>query len=32
MKITQGIKIEENKVTATISVAELGDATRDSVT
>ena len=32
MKITHGIKIEENKVTATISVAELGDATRDSVT
>ena len=32
MKITQGIKIEENKVTATISVAELGDSTRDAQT
>ena len=32
MKITQGIKIEENKVTATISVSELGDSTRDSQT
>ena len=32
MKITHGIKIEENKVTATISVAELGDSTRDAQT
>lgn len=32
MKITQGIKIEENKVTATISVSELGDSTRDAQT
>ena len=32
MKFTQGIKIEENKVTATISVSELGDSTRDAQT
>ena len=32
MKITQGIKIEENKVTATISVSEIGDSTRDAQT
>lgn len=32
MKITQGIKIEENKITANISVAELGDSTRDAQT
>ena len=32
MKITQGIKIDENKVTATISVSELGDSTRDAQT
>ena len=32
MKITQGIKIEENKITATITVAELGDSTRDAQT
>ena len=32
MKITQGIKIEENKITATISVSELGDSTRDAQT
>ena len=32
MKITQAIKIDENKVTASITVAELGDSTRDSIT
>lgn len=32
MKITQGIKIDENKVTATVSVVELGDSTRDAQT
>ena len=32
MKITQGIKIEENKITASIVVSELGDSTRDSQT
>ena len=32
MKITQGIKIDENKVTATITVSELGDSTRDAQT
>ena len=32
MKITQGIKIEETKVTATLSVSELGDSTRDAQT
>ena len=32
MKITQGIKIEENKITASIVVSELGDSTRDAQT
>ena len=32
MKITQGIKIDENKVTASIVVSELGDSTRDAQT
>lgn len=32
MKITQGIKIEENKIVANIAVSELGDAVRDAQT
>ena len=32
MKITQAIKIDENKIIANIAVAELGDATRDAQT
>ena len=32
MKITQGIKIEENNITASIVVSELGDSTRDAQT
>ena len=32
MKITHGIKIEENKITASIVVSELGDSTRDAQT
>lgn len=32
MKLTHGITINENIITAKIAVAELGDATRDSVT
>lgn len=32
MKITQNISIEENKITAKISVTELGDSTRDAQT
>ena len=32
MKITQNIQIDEDKITATITVAELGDSTRDAQT
>ena len=32
MKITQNIQINEDKITATITVAELGDSTRDAQT
>ena len=32
MKITRNIQIDEDKITATITVAELGDSTRDAQT